>query len=352
MVVSDNAAALGVQQRVDALFAVHHVHNRAGARVLRRAADLHIAAKVLGLTHADDVLTLGVQAANRLRARGILVRGVHKAFVVDVNAGKFRRNEQLLLGAFFLRRQLAPELLPRRNFNGNRAEKAGEVAVRLKDHDAFKHVLRNAVDTSGVVHRDFQGRKEEVGIQHLAVRVDGHACDVLVAVQHNQAVVAVRDAELACAVERHALHAADFRERLIAAARIHAEDALRHRAVSVLHLHAVVLRRVQHRPVVIQHQHPSRAFLHAQALRAVPIHHRRCGNFRQALVLLAVFHRRHGGYAVRFGVQQQQRIILDRAQQLAGGLHDVDLAVLLAHNQVITRQLNAQNVLERRLFIL
>ena len=54
-----------------------------------------------------------------------------------------------------------------------------------------------------------------------------------------------------------------------AAARIHAEDALRHRAVSVLHLHAVVLRRVQHRPVVVQHQYTSRAFLHAQALRAV-----------------------------------------------------------------------------------
>ena len=189
MIVGEHPPAPGVEQRIDAVIPVHHVHNLAGTGVIADRAEDQVAAEVFLEALADDVLSLGIESAHGLHAVGILVGGVHKAFIVHVNAGKLCGNKQLLLGALFLGGELPPEFFPQAYFHADGAEEAGKIAFCCEHHDALEHVLGHAVHAVRIVHGYLERGKDIALIEHLALRVLNILDKRAVELEHDNAVV-------------------------------------------------------------------------------------------------------------------------------------------------------------------
>ena len=242
MIIGEDPAPAGVQQGVDAVVAVDHVHDLARAGIVAHGAEHAVAAQVLLGALADDVLALGVQAAHRLDAVRILVGRVHIALVVHVDTGELRRDEELLLGALFLGGHLAPELFPQADLDADGAEEAGEVALRGEDHDALEHVLGHTVHAVGIVHADFERREHEFLVQDLALGVLHVLDEGAVQLQHYDAVVlGVRHVQLFVLGYRHTVGRA---EGLLFAVGVKVGDHLEHRLQIAGQYHDAVIARI------------------------------------------------------------------------------------------------------------
>ena len=110
------------------MVAVDYVHNLTGSGIDTDRIEYEVTANVFFGTFADDIFASRVQAAYSLYAIGIFIGSIHKAFFIHIDTGELGGDEQLLLGALFLGRDLSPESFPQTDLYADGTEETGEIA--------------------------------------------------------------------------------------------------------------------------------------------------------------------------------------------------------------------------------
>ena len=189
MVVGKDTSAFSVETGVNAIFSIYNVGKLGCTGIITGPINYQVASNIGIGSLFDYVFTTRIQSSYALDTGSINIGRIYKTFRINIDTGKFRRNEQLLICTFFFGSQTFPELIPSGNLYVNGSEEVGELTVTFKNHDTFEHILCDNINTICIVNGNFHRTEYETVFQTFGLRIRNNLCYIFIFIQHNNPLV-------------------------------------------------------------------------------------------------------------------------------------------------------------------